>query len=209
MRVALVVVTLLVVTTPSFASESCQSMAEARQHFPDSHLYWHGRHCWDANPGRGVRVHSVQRRMPIRQVQEPAQEQVQEQVQAKADQPKIDQSGWREAMSEMLPIDGAALELGLSPEVRPGGNGDAADTAWADRWVEIASSSFPFVSRWVDIAQVPTASVVPSSVAEEASADLLITPRGVIAVCIVFWLGFGTVMVLFGGTLRMWRSGSR
>ena len=49
MRVAVIVVTMLVATTPTVASESCMSKAEARQHFPTLHIYWHGRdHCWDA-----------------------------------------------------------------------------------------------------------------------------------------------------------------
>jgi hypothetical protein len=107
-------------------------------------------------------------------------------------------------MSAMLSDETSDLELGLSPQARPGGNGDAtAGPNWADRWVDIASTPFPFVGRWVDIAQVQPPP------AKEASADLLITPRGVIAVCIVFWLGFGTIMFLFGGTVRLWRSDSR
>jgi hypothetical protein len=205
MRVAVIAVTFFVVATPSLASESCLSMAEARQRFPDSHIYWHGLdHCWDANAGRGHRIHGVQRRTPVRQVQERVQEQAQEQVPEKADQPKIDQSRWQEAMSAMLPDDTSALELGLSPQARSAGNSDAAaGPNWADRWVDIASSSFPFVGRWVDVAQVQPPP------AREANSELLITPRGVIAVCIVFWVGFGAIMFLFGGTVRLWRSGSR
>jgi hypothetical protein len=37
----------------------------------------------------------------------------------------------------------------------------------------------------------------------------VITPGGVVLVCIVFWLALATVMVLFGGTIRQRRSGSR
>ena len=49
MRVAVIVVGLVVVSTPSQASKSCMTQAEARQQFATSHLYWHGSgHCWDA-----------------------------------------------------------------------------------------------------------------------------------------------------------------
>ena len=48
MRVAVIVVGLVVVTTPSQASRSCMTQAEARQQFATSHLYGHGGHCWDA-----------------------------------------------------------------------------------------------------------------------------------------------------------------
>ena len=42
MRVAVIVVAVLVVTTPSEASKSCMTKAEARQQFGSVHLYWHG-----------------------------------------------------------------------------------------------------------------------------------------------------------------------
>ena len=84
MRVAVIVVGLVVVSTPSQASRSCMTQAEARQQFATSHLYWHGSHCWDAmTPSRRV-VHRVR-------------ENVQLEAQHDAPEPK-----WREAMSEML-----------------------------------------------------------------------------------------------------------
>src|SRR6266853_612266 len=42
MRVALFVVFVSVLTTPSEASNSCMSKTEARQHFGSVHIYWHG-----------------------------------------------------------------------------------------------------------------------------------------------------------------------
>jgi hypothetical protein len=76
MRVAMIVVSILVVSTPSQASKSCMSQTEARQHFGPVHLYWHGPdHCWDANRG-----------------------QLTQRVQRTIDQPK-----WRDAMSAMMP----------------------------------------------------------------------------------------------------------
>ena len=87
MRVAAIVVSMLVVTTPSEASKSCMSKTEARQHFGSVHIYWHGvDHCWDATPTRRYhqihQVHKVQRTIA---------------------QPKIAQPKWYESMSEMLP----------------------------------------------------------------------------------------------------------
>ena len=79
MRVAMIVVSILVVATPSEASKSCMSKTEARQHFGSVHIYWHGPdHCWDATSTRGHHqiAHRVQRKI----------------------EPK-----WRDAMSAMSP----------------------------------------------------------------------------------------------------------
>jgi hypothetical protein len=76
MRVAVFVVLILVVSTPSEASKSCMSKTEARQQF-GSYIYWHGPdHCWDATP-------------PTR-----GHHQIAHRTQRKIDQPK-----WRNAMS--------------------------------------------------------------------------------------------------------------
>src|SRR6266446_2079880 len=87
MRVAVIVVFVSVLSTPSEASRSCMTKTEARQHFGSVHIYWHGRdRCWDATPTR--------RRHQVHQVH---------QVQRTIDQPKIAQPKWYESMSEMLP----------------------------------------------------------------------------------------------------------
>src|ERR1700692_3761839 len=79
MPIAVIAVSMLVmlmVTTPSEASRSCMSKTEVRQHFGSVHIYWHGRdHCWDATPTRRHR------------------------------QIKIEQPNWQDSMSEMLPDD--------------------------------------------------------------------------------------------------------
>ena len=107
MRVAVIVVGLVVVSTPSQASKSCMTQAEARQQFATSHLYWHGRHCWDAmTPSRRV-VHRVREI-----VQEPQRDPA---------EPNNPEPKWREAMSEMLTANEAP-----SPSVN-----------WENRWVEI------------------------------------------------------------------------
>ena len=111
MRVAVIVVGLVVVSTPSQASRSCMTQAEARQQFATSHLYWHGRHCWDAmTPSRRV-VHRVG-------------ENVQREAQRDPAEPNNPEPKWREAMSEMLTVNEAP-----SPSMN-----------WENRWVEIAQA---------------------------------------------------------------------
>jgi hypothetical protein len=79
MRAAVIVVSMLVVATPSEASNSCMSKTEAHQHFGSVHIYWHGAdHCWDTTPiRRHYQISSTQR--------------------------KIHQPKWLDAMSEILP----------------------------------------------------------------------------------------------------------
>jgi hypothetical protein len=111
MRVAVIVVFVSVLTTPSeAASKSCMSKAEARQHFGSVHLYWHGpEHCWDATTTR--RHHQVHDATPTRHHH-----------QIHKVQQKIDQPRWHEAMSEML------------PDEQP------VQTPWVDRWVDVEPS---------------------------------------------------------------------
>jgi len=206
MRVAAIVVTLLVVGSPALASESCLSMAEARRQFPDVHIYWHGPdHCWDATAAQRHQIHRVQRRTPVREVQQKIDQpksDLSETDQSKTDQSKTDPSKWRDAMSAMLPDDGLAQRLDASRDARQDGTNDAAAGApWTDRWVDIEQS--PVIARWVDIPQVAPPPI------SEPKAELLITPGGVVLVCIVFWLALGTIGVLFAGTIRQRRSNSR
>jgi hypothetical protein len=204
MRVAVVVVTLLVCTSPSLASESCMSMAEARRQYPSVHIYWHGPgHCWDGTVAQLPRIHRVQRVEPIREVQQKIDQPNIDQPttdQSTTDQSTTDQSKWRDAMSAMVPDLGPAQLLAASRDARRDGNDDAVVRApWTDRWVDIEQS--PVVARWVDFAQVD-----PPPPVVESKAVPLITPGGVALVCIVFWLTLVTTMVLFGGTTRQ-RSG--
>src|SRR5580700_7331831 len=94
MRVAVFCALILMVATPSEASESCMSVTEARHHFGLVHIYWHGPdHCWDASPGRQQRgiSHTVTS--------------------------KPDQRKWRDAMSEMVPDARAASEFAPDAQV--------------------------------------------------------------------------------------------
>jgi len=111
MRVAVIVVGLVVLSTPSQASRSCMTQAEARQQFATSHLYWHGSHCWDAMT-------------PSQRVLHPVRENVQREAQRDALEPNQPDPKRREAMSEMLTANEAP-----SPSVN-----------WENRWVEIAQA---------------------------------------------------------------------
>jgi hypothetical protein len=124
-RVAVIVVSMLVVTTPSEASKSCMSKTEARQHFGAVHIYWHGKeHCWDATPTRRPqhRTNNVQR--------------------------KIDQPKWRESML-LLPKEEPAISPKEIPAISPK---EEPVPTWIDRWVDTEPPSI--ASRWVDIVQV-------------------------------------------------------
>jgi len=121
MRVAFFVVSMFVVAAPSQASETCRSLAEARQHFGSVHLYWHGpNHCWDTAPGRQFQVQRIRQR---------TSRIVQQEV------PK-----WREAMSELLPVQASVEARGTET---PRSDGETNDPAvgrsnWRDRWVDFA-----------------------------------------------------------------------
>jgi hypothetical protein len=131
MRVALFVVSLLVMASPSRASESCMSMSEARDHFPSAHIYWHGaNHCWNTTPSRYRQAEGI-RAKTNRQAPQESQEHGQERNQ----EPK-----WPEAMSDMLPDRPSAKPNGAEPSQGDGENSDAAvgGANWLDRWVDVA-----------------------------------------------------------------------
>jgi hypothetical protein len=166
MRVAVIVVSMLVVTSPSEASKSCMSKTEARQHSGSVHIYWHGRdHCWDAAPTR--RHHRIQNVERKRQVHEVLR--------------KIDQTKWRDAMSEMLPED-KPVQM-------------TVQTPWVDRWVDIEPPQLPIVARWVDIVQVKPLPVI------ERKAEPMVSPRALVLVLatIAMALTLATIELLFRG----------
>jgi hypothetical protein len=127
MRTEAIIVFVLVAATPAYASKTCMTMAEARQQYATTHLYWHGAgHCWDATPPR----HRVVRVKP------------REDQQARRDnrEPVAQEPKWRNAMSEMLPVDARPEALSAPPPPPPD---EASPMNWPDRWVDIAPAALP------------------------------------------------------------------
>jgi hypothetical protein len=176
MRVAVIVVTMLAVTTPSEASPSCMSKTEARQHFALAHLYWHGPdHCWDATASRHRRVRLQQdRAIPaVRRQNEPK---------------------WQDAMSAMLPDDETWKIPRTAPslEIVRQSNEAFTGTPWADRWVDIDPSQSPLVARPVRVVQLARPpDNEPKSVLIVSSHDVLVLAF------IAFVLTLGTVGILY------------
>ena len=117
MRVAVIVVFVSALTTPSEASKSCMSKTEARQHFGSVHIYWHGKdRCWDATPTR--RRHQIHK---VRQI--------------------IDQPQWRNLMSKMLPDEEPVRTPWVDRWV------DIEPPPIVSRWVDIVQVAAPSVIR--------------------------------------------------------------
>jgi len=117
MRIAMIFVAAVAIAAPSQASSSCLGKGEARHHFGQVHIYWHGPdHCWDATPTRHHQVARAERRA------EPAKPQ------------PTEEPPWREARSEML-AGSQPVRLPREPPDRPGAAVDKA--AWSDRWVDV------------------------------------------------------------------------
>jgi hypothetical protein len=142
--IAISVLMVLVVATPSAASPSCMSRAEARQHFGSLHIYWHGPdRCWDATPARRpARFHSDRAHRRIHEVRR------------KTDPPK-----WHESMSKMLSDDKPVQA--------------APQTSWMDRWVDI-EPSMPSQARWIDIAQAGSPSIIERKAEPMVSLNLML-----------------------------------
>jgi hypothetical protein len=139
MRVAVIVVAIVMVATPSHASKSCMTMSEARQHFRNSHLYWHGSgHCWGATPPLHGIVHHIRQREP-------------EQAEQDNQDSKKPAPMWRDAMSEMLPDDGTSHAPAPQISPQPSWSYDESEapsprTNWHERWVDVAQVSPPIVA---------------------------------------------------------------
>lgn len=168
MRVAVIIVSIVVLTTPSFASDACMTKAEARQHFATSHLYWHGPdHCWDAN---------LDRRRSTRSIQQKANEQVRA--------PR-----WREALSELRLDPPNQPDLSSNqPDTAHGAqpnetmnSAPAPGKAWSDRWVNVVQVVPVLAVR------APTPTVSASA---RSSQLAIIVTAGVILI----WLGIIVVV---------------
>ena len=132
MRIGVIVVSMLVLTTASEASESCMTKAEARQHFGSVHIYWHGKdHCWDATPGRRHgRIHTVRQKDRLDTVQQTVQQ-------------KIHQPSWHDSMSEMLPDEAPVRTPWVAPQV----DIEPPQISMAERWVDIVQVAPPLIIR--------------------------------------------------------------
>ena len=197
MRVAVIVVGLVVVSTPSQASRSCMTRAEARQQFPTSHLYWYGSgHCWYAmTPSRHV-VHRVRVVFngiawadhshvlkPGNRSQD--RELVQREAQRDPAEPNNPEPKWREAMSEMLTVN------------------------------EAPSPSMNWENRWVEIAQAPPTLAGDKAAQEDASANAghriepMFTPMRVLLAFLDLVLTLALIGTLFRSTIYEAMTGSR
>jgi hypothetical protein len=185
MRVAVIVVAIVMVATPSHASKSCMTMAEARQQFRTSHLYWHGAgHCWDATaPLHGIVHRSRERDREPAGPDNPA---------SKNSTPK-----WRDALSEMLPDDGGSQVT--TAQITP---------SWSYDATEAPARRMNWLDRWVDVAQV-TPAIVASGKAEAAGAtdvllatrrrvDPLITPTRLLMAFLAFAMMLAIIELLQG-----------
>jgi hypothetical protein len=179
MRVAVIVVTMMAATTPSIASQSCMSQAEARKHFASAHIYWHGpNHCWDATAP------------PHRQIQA-REKNLSREVQRRNDRLKWQDS--QDSLSPLLPDDGPvrSLRTPASWEVnRQEDDGAVTGTPWADRWVELRPSQSPLVARPVRVVQLS-----PTPVIEQKSAPV-VSPQNVLVLAFfAFILTLGSIAV--------------
>jgi hypothetical protein len=153
--VAISVLMMLVMATPSAASPSCMSKAEARQHFGSLHIYWHGPdHCWDATPAR--RIARFQSDRTHRRIHE---------VRRNIDRPK-----WHDSMSEML-SDDEDERVQTAPQ-----------TPWADRWVDIEPSVPSPQTHWIDVAQAGPPSIIERKAEPMVSPNLMLMALITIAI---------------------------
>jgi hypothetical protein len=202
MRFAVIVVTIVVVSSPSQASPSCMTQAEARQKFSTSHLYWHGpNHCWDATPGRRrlAQRAKLRERQPVER--EAAQEKKSPQQTAEKPSRWAHEPRWREAMSKMLPEDAPLVQTpaprlagslaGIEPIEAP-----APRVNWRDRWVEVAQRVPPVVDR-----------SEPADLASAAGykVDPMVTPARVMLAFLAILLTLAAIELLFRTMHRGWR----
>jgi hypothetical protein len=188
MRVAIIVVAVSLASLPALASPSCMTQSEARQKFPNSHLWWHGpNRCWDATASRArlaQRIRARETRQAVREA-EPEREAVEEK---KPSRSAASDSKWREAMSKARPEDlvastsvAAASAQAEVTLVAPATT-DPPHADWRERWVEIVQRVPPIVGE-----------AGPADLAADArAAEPLVTPTRVMLALLVLLLAFGT-----------------
>ena len=191
MRVAIIAVAIVVASSPSLASPSCMTQSEARQKFPNAHLWWHGpNRCWDGTPGPRQRLaQRIKAKEP-----KPAQRE----ARAERDPQEENQQGWsntprwREAMSRMRPEDMAGVtgSARAQASMEPVGTSEEPRMNWRDRWVEVAQRIPPIVDK-----------AGPADLAANASnTEPIVTPIRVMLVLLVLLLALGVYELLFRRT---------
>jgi len=192
MRAAVICLFVLVAASPSHASKSCMTMAEARAQFATSHLYWHGPgHCWDAT----APAHRIVRRVKTKEPQQAEDERAATPDVATQDDaavPAKREPKWRDAMSEMLPADapGIASAVPSLPAIATTG------VNWLDRWVDVAQIAPSSLLRRNAEA---TAEVLPSA---GQKADPMVTPTRLILVFLSIVVILAVIELLFRNTIH-------
>ena len=200
MRIAIIVVAVVAVSSSSHASPSCMTQAEARQKFGAMHLYWHGpNHCWDATPSRrrlAQRAKTRERQQVEReadQEKKPPQQEKQETKPSRwAHEPR-----WREAMSKMLPDDVAAVR---SP-ARAQADSEpikAPSPHWQDRWVDVAQRVPPIVDK----SEPAALSRATAANAEAVVTEPLVTPTRVMLAFLAVFLTLAVIEIVFRTAIR-------
>jgi hypothetical protein len=188
MRVAIFLAAsaLALASSPSIASPSCMTQAEARAKFPTQHLWWHGANrCWDATPGRRQLAKRIEaRKQADAEPEVKATRAAPEEKKPEEKKPVVSNDRrWRDAMSRMRPEDFA------------GSVGPARAEASADPSGTPAVPRVNFFERWVDIAQsVPpmAGKAAPADLAADArAAEPLVTPTRVMLGLLVLILTLG------------------
>jgi hypothetical protein len=196
MRTAVIFVFVLVAASPSHASKSCMTMAEARTQFATSHLYWHGpNHCWDMTAPQ----HRIISRVKPKERQ-PVQEEAQGDSAAPAVASQDDgtvpakrEPKWRNAMSEMLPVDAPSV-ASAAPQLAAIAT---SGMAWLDRWVDVAQIAPPsFFRRSTEAA---TADIV---ITAGQKADPMVTPMRLILVFLSIVVVLALIELLFRNTIH-------
>lgn len=173
--------------TRSHASKSCMTSAEARAQFATSDLYWHGpSHCWDAT--------APQYRIRVKPREQRAQDNSAPEVTAKHDGavPAKHEPKWRNAMSEMLPVDasGVASAVPSLPAI------EATAVNWLDRWVEVAQLDPTSFLRNTEVA---SAEVPPTA---SQKADPMVTPMRLVLVFFSIVMILAAIELLFRNTMH-------
>jgi hypothetical protein len=203
MRVAVIVIGIAMVSTPSYASKSCMSLAEARQQLGQVHLYWHGSgHCWDAMAGRHGFVRHA-RRSEVKQADRDDDDEKLDAVDA-ADQ-SAKKPKWRDArdaMSEMLPTDApvfrsaaATISATAAIPIEVQSDEPAQGPNWLDRWVEVVQV-FPRINT--SGAAVPVAP-------QPTRYEPLVTPVRVLLAFLAIALTLAVIEILFRSTIHEYR----